>query len=205
MSKECLTVAQARVKLGFGGTIPATSDEIVNKEQCLAMRARPSSLTKYTTNWECPADDDIVPAVITMFERTHFALNYGEYTYQTEQRCGYYKDACGSISNFTSTNNWALDTFFIDKNQNNTAAKLVIHRGFNAQDYIADTLTLRIEFEYRMTISPQKQIYDFTYAYGSTGFQYWTCVQGTQSFQQFLSQRGPRMRSIDIEYYGALK
>lgn len=63
MSKECLTVSQSRMKLDFSGSIPVSSNELVNKEQCLTMGAKSDLLVKYSTNWECPADDDIVQEV----------------------------------------------------------------------------------------------------------------------------------------------
>lgn len=64
MSKECLNVRDARVKLQFSGEVPGPSNEIVTREQCLAMRASAVPLQKYATAWDCPADDDIVPGVI---------------------------------------------------------------------------------------------------------------------------------------------
>lgn len=60
MSKECLNIRDARTKLGFTGSSPGASDEIVTKAQCLAMKAKSEPLSKYTTNYECPADDDII-------------------------------------------------------------------------------------------------------------------------------------------------
>lgn len=58
MSKECLNVEQAKSKLNAMDY--PSSREIVTKAQCLAMKALSEPLTKYTSDYECPADDDIL-------------------------------------------------------------------------------------------------------------------------------------------------
>lgn len=160
-------------------------------------------LTKYGDN-DFVIDDDIVKAEILLFETTKFDCNFASYTYNSELRYGYYKGNCGSISSISSTNNWALDTFFVDKNNPTT---LIIHRGFSILNYDKNSLNLKIRIKYKKGIIGNRyENFEFDYSWGDIGFQGWLTglTTGNYEFINFFFNEYSSIRSIELNYYGAL-
>lgn len=200
MSKSFLTEAQTRTKLGLSGG----GAQWIRKSELIATgKCDESLLTGYGNN-DYVVDDHIVKKVnlITLFETTYFTCVFSSYKYDTELRFGYYKGNCGSISGFTSTNNWALDTFFL--NINNSNSKLVVHRSFNAQNYVAETLTLEVKFLAGYGGQFIEPTYSFKYSWGSTGFQGWIPDNNIE-FLDFFKTWCTRCRNVTIKYSGALR
>lgn len=160
-----------------------------------------SLLTKYGNN-DFVVDDDMVKKAnpILLFEETYFNCIFSNYEYLSELRCGYYKGNCGDILNFNSKNNWILDTFYIDIN--NPKSILVIHRGFNLQNYVKETLRLKINIIINSNDTPISMLFEFTNSYGSSGFQGW--LPKDKNFFQTYVDNYLKIFWIKVEYYGAL-
>lgn len=147
-------------------------------------------------------DDDIVKVnEALLFETTSFKCNFSTYTYDGELRCGYYKGNCGSISEFTSTNNWALDTFFIDLNKGKST--LVVHRGFNIKNYVSDSLRLDVKIKYKKGFISKTKNFSFIYSWGSgVGFHGW--YSDSLEFINFMGNDYNDVKSVELNYTGAL-
>lgn len=59
MSKECLSQLQVAEKLGYTQTMGFTN-ELATKIDCRKMGADIEKLDKYSSDYDCPADDDII-------------------------------------------------------------------------------------------------------------------------------------------------
>lgn len=80
MSKECLNQLQTITKLKSSQDCPDDL-EIATKKFCILYGADTSKLDKYTTDYECPADDDIV-------KLKTIDMPTGTYRYTTEADIG---------------------------------------------------------------------------------------------------------------------
>ena len=145
-------------------------------------------------------DDDIVKSEILLFETTNFDCDFKSYVFNSELRCGYYKNTCGDISSISSTNNWAIDTFFIDANNPNVP--LIIHREFNILNYDKNSLKLNIDIRYKKGLTTKHVYFEFNYSWGNEGFQRWT--SGNFEFINFFINKYSSVRTTELTYYGAL-
>lgn len=75
MSKECLSEREAAVRLvGYGSELPT---ELVVKKVCInSLTALPEYLEKYTSDYECPAEEDLIPEIWITDENSRYIINH---------------------------------------------------------------------------------------------------------------------------------
>lgn len=196
MGRQYLTRQAAATKLNTH--FPGENQNMHIKKSELTGHCDESKLTPYNNNNYVP-DDDIIKKTdeTTLFETTYFNCTFETYTTGAELRAGYYKGDCGSISGLTSTNNWPLDTCYLDLNR---SATLVIHREFNILDYTTETLVLKVLFSINRNEQMSNHTFEFTYSWGATGFQGW--APKNSDFYNFYKTNYSACRNITLEYRG---
>lgn len=75
MSKECLSIKNAAIRLvGTGIGLPET--ELAIKGDCIHLKALPEYLEKYTSDYECPPESDLIPEIWITDENSQYIINH---------------------------------------------------------------------------------------------------------------------------------
>lgn len=102
MSKECLSNGEAAVKLL--GTGAELGNELVTKDSCInSLSALSTPLQKYTSDFECPPDDDIIPEIWITNENSRYLINQGVLQGNTCINCGVCIKVCPAEAIDTSS------------------------------------------------------------------------------------------------------